>query len=80
MLPIYYATFDKLALRISEEVGIDLTVVGNWFREDKFTYIRLFGSFIRPHVLPLYVPDKMLAWELAYQITTEGTSKTLRNS
>jgi len=26
------------------------------------------------------VPDKFLAWELAYQITIEGTSKTLRNS
>jgi len=26
------------------------------------------------------VPDKLLARELAYQITTEGTSKTIRNS
>ena len=28
----------------------------------------------------MYVPDKLLARELAYQITTAGTSKTLRNS
>lgn len=80
MLPIYYAIFDKLAPRISEEAGIDLTTVANWFGEEKFTYIRLFGSLTKPHVLPLYVPDKLLARELAYQITIEGTSKTLRNS
>lgn len=80
MLPIYYAIFDKPAPRISEEVGIDLTVVGNWFREDKFTYIRIFGSLKKTHVLPLYVSDKLLARELAYQIRIEGTSKTLRNS
>ena len=41
MLPIYYAIFDKPAPRISEEAGIDLTAVGNWFGEDKFTYIRV---------------------------------------
>lgn len=66
MLPIYYAIFDKPAPRISEEVGIHLTVVGNWFKDDKFTYIRLFGSLTKPHVLPLYVLDKMLGRELAY--------------
>jgi len=64
MLPIYYATFNKPALRISEEAGIDLTTVGNWFGEEKFTYIRVYGSLARPHVLPLYVPDKLLAREL----------------
>jgi len=39
-----------------------------------------YGSLTRPNVLPLYVPDKLLARELAYQITTAGTSKTLRTS
>ena len=57
-----------------------MTVAGSWFGEEKFTYIRIFGSFTKPHVLHLYVPDKLLARELAYQITVDGTSKTLRNS
>ena len=61
MLPIDYAIFDKPAPRIPEEAEIDLTTVGNWFGEDKFTYIRVYGSLARPHVLPLYVPDKLLA-------------------
>lgn len=80
MLPIYYAIFDKPAPRIFEEAEIDLTAVGNWFREDKFTYIRVFGGATRPHVLPLYILDKLLTRELAYQITTARTSKTLRTS
>jgi len=40
----------------------------------------VYGSLTRPHVLLLYVPDKLLARELAYQITTAGTFKTLRIS
>jgi len=80
MLPIFYAIFDNPAPGISEEAEIDMTIVGNWFKEDKFTYIRVYGSLTRPHVLPLYVPDKLLARKLAYQITTAGTSKTLRTS
>lgn len=59
---------------------VDLTAVGSCFGEEKFTYIRLFGSLTNPHVLPLYIPNKLLAWELAYQITVVGMSKTLRDS
>src|SRR5271168_1107177 len=55
MLPIYYAIFDKHAPKSSSEAEVDLTAIGNWFREDKFTYIRVFGSLAKPHVLPLYI-------------------------
>jgi len=57
-----------------------LTTVGSWFGEDKFTYVRIFGSLTKPHVLPLYVLDKLLAPELAYQTTVEGTSMNLKDS
>ena len=80
MLPIYYAIFDKPAPKISSQAEIDLTALGNLFGEDKFTYIRVFGSLARPHVLPLYIPNKLLAREIAYQITSAGATKTLRNS
>lgn len=80
ILPVYYSIFSKPTPRISQEAEIDLTTVGSWFEEEKFTYIRLFGSLTKPHVLPLYVSDKLLARELAYQIIVEGTSRTLRDS
>jgi len=41
--------------------------------------VRIFGSHANPHVLPLYIPDKLLAREIAYQITSEGVTQNLRN-
>ena len=66
MLPIYYAIFDKPAPKISSLAEIDLTALGTWFGEEKFTYVRVFGSHASPHVLPLYIPEKLLAREIAY--------------
>ena len=33
-----------------------------------------------PHVLPLYILDKLLAREIAYQITETGMSRNLKES
>lgn len=79
-LPIYYAIFDRPAPKISSQVEIDLTTLGTSFEEEKFTYVRVFGSDDRPHVLPLYISDKLLAREIAYQLTSAGVTKTLKNS
>ena len=43
-------------------------------------YVRVFVSLTRPHVLPLYVPDKLLAREVAYQIVGNGRNKALKES
>lgn len=59
-------------LRCSLEAQIDIIPVARWFGEEWFTYIRVFGSTVPPHVLPLYVPDKLLASEIAYQTCSEG--------
>ena len=48
--------------------------------EERFTYIRVFGSITDPHVLPLYIPDKLLAREVAYQIVEKGMSRNLKES
>jgi len=79
MLPIHHSIFDKPTPKISYQAGIDLTSIGRWFGEEKFTYVRIFGIHANPHVLPLYIPDKLLAREIAYQITSEGVTQTLRN-
>ena len=51
-----------------------------WFGEETFTYIKVFGSIVAPHVLPYYVADKLLAREIAYQTVGEGLTKTLKRS
>ena len=80
MLPIHYLIFNKPAPKISEQAVVDLTAVAIWFGEEKFTYIRVFGSQAKPHVLPLYIPDKLLAREVAYQISAEGVTQTLKRA
>lgn len=74
MLPIYYSIFDKPIPKVSYQASFDLTAVGSWFGEERFTCVRVFGSQANPHVLPLYILDKLLAREIAYQITAESTT------
>jgi len=53
--------------------------MARWFGEETFTYIRVFGSITSLHVLPYYFPDKLMAREIAYQISSEGgLRKTLK--
>ena len=61
MLPLYRILYDKDAPRFSPEAEVDILLVARWFVEELFTYVRVFGSFSSPHVLPLYVPDKLIA-------------------
>lgn len=51
-----------------------------WFEEESFTYIRVFGSLSHPHVLPIFIPDKFLAREIAYQIVGNGLTKVLKDA
>jgi hypothetical protein len=78
MVPVHYSIFDRPIPRISYEASFDLPAVAHWFGEECFSYIRVFGSKARPHVLPLYMPDKLLAREISYQIMSEGVTQTLK--
>ena len=67
--------FNKKAPRVSEETNVYILPVARWFAKEKFTYIRVFGSYASPHVLPYYVPDKLLAKEIAYQLVNDVTNQ-----
>lgn len=64
--------YDKDAPRCSPKADVDILPVARWFGEELFTYVRVLGSSASPHVLPLYVPDKLMAREIAYQTCGEG--------
>ncbi len=72
--------FYKRAPRPFEEAKIDFIPIGRWFGEEIFTYVRFDGSLAPPHVLPLHVPDKLLAREISYQIVGDGSTKTLKKA
>lgn len=72
MLPLYRMLYDKDAPRCSPEAEVDILPVARWFGEELFTYVRVFRSYVSPHVLPLYVLHKLMAREIAYQTCGEG--------
>ena len=72
MLPLYKMLYDKDPPRCSPAVEVDILPIARWFGEEFFTYVRVFGSTAPPHVLPLYIPDKLLAREISYQTCGEG--------
>ena len=66
VLPLHQMIFNKKSPRFSQEAATNLLTVSKYFIEEWFTYIRVFVSTTDPHVLTLYVSDKLLAREVAY--------------
>jgi len=64
--------YDKDPPRCLLEAEVDILPIARWFGEELFTYVRVFGSTASAHVLPLYILDKLLAREIAYQTCREG--------
>jgi hypothetical protein len=41
--------------------------IGDWYMGKYYTYVRIYGCTQAPHLLPKYVPNKLLAREIVYQ-------------
>jgi hypothetical protein len=65
---------------ISESVIENLKAVVDWFIEENFSYIRVFGCSIPPHSLPKFLPDRLVCREVAHQIITGGIGIELKTS
>ena len=50
----------------------------DWFIEENFSYIRVFGCSIPPHALPRFLPDRLVCIEVAYQTVTWGINKEMK--
>lgn len=61
MLPLHKMLYNKGPLRFSPKAEVDILPIRRCFAEEFFTYVRAFESISSPHVLPLYVLDKLLA-------------------
>ena len=79
VLPLHQIIFNKKGPRFSQEAATDLFTVGKYFIEEWFTCIKVFGSTTDPHVLPLYVSNKLLAREIAYHTVGKGLNKVLKD-
>jgi hypothetical protein len=50
----------------------------DWYIEESFSYIRVYGCFTSPHALPKFLPDRLICREVAYQTVYVGITKELK--
>jgi hypothetical protein len=51
--------------RISDKVMVSLGKVVDWYIEEHFSYIRVFGCSVPPYALPHFLPDRLMCREVA---------------
>jgi hypothetical protein len=66
--------------QISDSVIGNIKVVVDWFIEDNFSYIRVFGCSIPPHALPKFLLDRLVCMEVAHQIITGNIGIELKTT
>jgi hypothetical protein len=73
-----FAIFGNLPPRISNSIMKNLSRVADWYVEKKFSYIKVFGTSVPPHALPLLIPDRLTCRDIARQTVIDGISKELK--
>jgi hypothetical protein len=54
-----------------------ISKVGHWYLDENDTYIRVFGATEAPHLLPVYVADRLVVGEICYQTILQGYNATM---
>jgi hypothetical protein len=78
MVPMHVYIFDNPPLKISDSIAINLSNVADWYVEEKFSYIRVFGTSVPPYAFPLFILDRLVCCEIARQTVIGGISKELK--
>jgi hypothetical protein len=56
----------------------NLGAIVDWYIEESFSYIRVFGCYISPHALPIFLPNRLVCREVAHQTVSGGITKELK--
>ena len=54
--------------RIFETISENLREIADWFIEESFSYIRVYGCSVPRHALPKFLPNRLVLREVAHQI------------
>jgi len=57
LVPLFTLIFQKECPRISEEEKNTLKCIGNWYLQEKCTYLGIYGAMESPHLVPKYMPN-----------------------
>jgi hypothetical protein len=80
IVPVHIAIYGHPPPRISERIMGNLGKLADWFIEENFSYIRVFGCSVPPHALPQFLPDRLVCREVVYQIVVGGINKELKEA
>jgi hypothetical protein len=79
VVPVHIALYGFPPPRISDRIMGNLGKLADWFIEENFSYIRVFGCSVPPHALPRFLPDRLVCREVAYQTVMGGINKELES-
>jgi hypothetical protein len=78
IIPLHKIFFGCEPPRISDAVIESLKSVADWFIEENFSYVRVYGCSIPPHALPKFLPDRLVCREVAHQLAKGGIGLELK--
>jgi hypothetical protein len=77
IIPIHEAIYGHPPPKIYEQIMGNLGVIADWYIQESFSYIRVFGCYESPHALPRFLPDRLVCREVAYHIVYAGITKEM---
>jgi hypothetical protein len=80
LTPLHIIIFGYSTYRLSKEAMAGMKGITYWYLVKYYTYIRVYGNFEAPHLLPKYVPHKFLIRENAYKTMIIGIKSFLSDS
>jgi hypothetical protein len=78
MVPLHVAIFGHPPPCVSDSIATNLSSIADWYVEVEFSYLRFFRASIPPHVLPLFILDKLDCREVAWQTVIGDVSKEFK--
>jgi hypothetical protein len=77
-IPIHEVLYGNPPPRISEQIIGNLGAIAYWYIEENFSYIRFFCCYASSRALPIFLPDRLVCREVAYQTVSAGITKELK--
>jgi hypothetical protein len=60
VVPMHIALYDFPTPRIFDRIMTNVGKIADWYIEENFYYIKVYGCSIPPHALPKFLPDRLV--------------------
>jgi hypothetical protein len=74
---LYKFIFYAMTPCMTDKEIVVIRRIENWYFMENGTYIRVFDTMNPPHLLPQFVPDKLLLQEITHQTIIHGVGGIL---